>query len=56
MNKGTVFLTFLTTKTSSEQFGASPFAKTFLHVDILIINLKYRIFFIIFYTHIKIDA
>ena len=32
---GTVFLSFLITKTFSEQFGVYPLAKMFLHFDVL---------------------
>ena len=44
-----MLLTFLVTKTSSDQFGIQPFAKMFLYFDILTIsnnitNFKYMIF------------
>ena len=39
----TVFLTFLITKISSDQFGVYPFAKIFLYVHILIISAIFNL-------------
>ena len=55
MSMAQYFLLFIITKTSPDQFGMQPFAKTFFHFDILTFLSTIHLDLSVFFFFIKIN-